>query len=66
MEDEQMVLQRINELLRPGGLLISATPCVGEKLLLKSLLWFAGKFGLTPDIRSFKIRDLRTQRADVV
>ncbi|NEW06798.1 methyltransferase domain-containing protein [Paenibacillus sp. SYP-B3998] len=27
LEDEHIVLQRINELLKPGGLLISATPC---------------------------------------
>ncbi|TVX96630.1 class I SAM-dependent methyltransferase [Cohnella terricola] len=58
LEDEQTVLQRMNELLKPGGLLISATPCVGEKIVLKNLLLFAGRVGLMPNIRSFKIRNL--------
>ncbi|MFC4304162.1 class I SAM-dependent methyltransferase [Cohnella boryungensis] len=58
LEDVQIVLQRMNELLKPGGLLISATPCVGEKIVLKNLLWFAGRVGLMPNIRSFKIRNL--------
>ena len=29
MEDTPKVMQRINELLKPGGLFISATPCMG-------------------------------------
>jgi len=58
LEDEHFVLQRMNELLKPGGLLISATPCVGEKIFLRNLLFFAGRVGLVPNIRSFKIRNL--------
>jgi len=55
LENEHIVLQRMNELLKPGGLLISATPCVGEKMLLRSLLSFAGRVGLVPTIKAFKI-----------
>ncbi|GAA3412421.1 class I SAM-dependent methyltransferase [Paenibacillus hodogayensis] len=58
LEDEPIVLQRMNELLKPGGLLISATPCVGEKIFLRNLLFLAGRVGLMPKIRSFKIRTL--------
>jgi len=58
LEDEPIVLQRMNELLKPGGLLISATPCVGEKIFLRSLLFLAGRVGLAPKIRSFKMRNL--------
>ncbi|MFD0716955.1 class I SAM-dependent methyltransferase [Paenibacillus sp. GCM10027626] len=58
LEDEQIVLQRMNELLKPGGLLISATPCVGEKIFLRNLLYFTGRVGLMPNIRLFKIRNL--------
>ncbi|RXZ80727.1 class I SAM-dependent methyltransferase [Paenibacillaceae bacterium] len=58
LEDEHIVLQRINELLKPGGLLISATPCVGEKIFLRNLLFFAGRVGLVPTIKSFKVRNL--------
>ncbi|WP_042162110.1 class I SAM-dependent methyltransferase [Paenibacillus gorillae] len=58
LEDEHIVLQRINDLLKPGGLLISATPCVGEKLLLGRFLSFAGKIGVMPHIKSFKVPHL--------
>ncbi|WP_182914417.1 class I SAM-dependent methyltransferase [Paenibacillus sp. 1011MAR3C5] len=58
LENEQVVLQRINELLKPGALLISATPCMGEKRILKGLLSVAGKVGLMPAIQAFKINDL--------
>jgi 2-polyprenyl-3-methyl-5-hydroxy-6-metoxy-1,4-benzoquinol methylase len=57
-EDSQKVMQRINELLKPGGLIISATPCLGEKPLLSFLLSTASKIGLVPKIRSFKLSDL--------
>jgi len=58
LEDQPAVLQRMSELLKSGGLLISATPCVGEKTLLKNMLFLAGKVGLVPTIRSFKVRQL--------
>lgn len=58
LEDEHLVIQRINELLKPGGLFISATPCLGEKLFLRNLLFLAGSVGLVPNIRAFKINNL--------
>jgi 2-polyprenyl-3-methyl-5-hydroxy-6-metoxy-1,4-benzoquinol methylase len=59
LEDTHEVLQRINELLKPGGLIISATPCMGEKkTFLSTLLLLVSKIGLVPDIRSFKISEL--------
>jgi hypothetical protein len=58
LEDDHIVIQRINELLKPGGLLISATPCMGEKIFLRNLLFFASKIGLVPNIRSYKICNL--------
>lgn len=58
LEDVHIALLRMNELLKPGGLLISATPCIGEKIFLRNLLFFAGRVGLVPSIRSFKIRNL--------
>lgn len=58
VEDMQMVMQRINELLKPGGLIISATPCLGEKPLLNSLFSIGSIIGITPKIKSFKIFEL--------
>jgi 2-polyprenyl-3-methyl-5-hydroxy-6-metoxy-1,4-benzoquinol methylase len=55
LEDAPKALQRIDELLKPGGLLISVTPCLGEKgtlpvrtaMLLVSL---AGRLGMIPHV----------------
>jgi 2-polyprenyl-3-methyl-5-hydroxy-6-metoxy-1,4-benzoquinol methylase len=59
LEDTHEVIQRINELLKPGGLIISATPCMGEKkIFLSTLLLLVSKIGLVPDMRSFKISEL--------
>ncbi len=64
LEDTHKVMQRINELLRPGGLIISATPCMGEKTFLSILLSLVGKIGLIPNIRSFKISELEDSIAN--
>jgi 2-polyprenyl-3-methyl-5-hydroxy-6-metoxy-1,4-benzoquinol methylase len=58
LEDSQKAIQRINELLKPGGLIISATPCMGEKPVLNSLFSIGNKIGITPKIKSFKISGL--------
>lgn len=58
VEDERLALLRIHELLKPGGLLIAATPCVGEKPLLRRLLSLAGKIGLVPNIKAYTKRSL--------
>ena len=59
LEDTPKVMQRINELLKRGGLIISATPCMGEKPFLSSVLSLVSKIGLVPSIRSFRISELQ-------
>jgi len=59
LDDNQKTMQHINDLLKPGGLIISVTPCIGEKLFLNislSLLSFIGKI---PKIKSFKANELK-------
>jgi len=58
LEDTHPVMQRINELLKPGGLIISATLCMWEKPFLSFLLSFVSRIGLIPNVRSFKISEL--------
>jgi 2-polyprenyl-3-methyl-5-hydroxy-6-metoxy-1,4-benzoquinol methylase len=68
LEDAQDSVQRIGELLVPGGLLISATPCLGQKsksvfwriLLfpLRIVLFLAGKVRIVPRIRFLKISEM--------
>ena len=58
LEDSQQVIQRIHDLLKPGGLIISVTPCMGEKPVLKGLFSIIGTLGFIPKIRSFKFSEL--------
>lgn len=58
LEDTQIVIQRINELLKPGGLIISVTPCMGEKPFLNGTFSIVSKLGLIPRIKSFKFSEL--------
>jgi len=64
LEDPHKVMQRINELLKPGGLIISATPCMGEKTFLSILLSLVCKIGLIPNIRPFKKSELEDSIAN--
>ncbi|VVB51778.1 Ubiquinone biosynthesis O-methyltransferase [uncultured archaeon] len=63
VEDTPKVMQRINELLKPGGLIISATPCIRETFL-GVLLSLVSKIGLIPPITSFKISELEDSIAN--
>lgn len=59
VDDPPVFLQRIFELLRPGGSLISTTPCLGESpmpygVILKIMRWL----GKAPAVDILKIADL--------
>lgn len=58
-EDIHKVMERINRLLKPGGVIISATPCMKEMPLFSSLLFLAGKIGLIPKTKAYKISQLK-------
>jgi 2-polyprenyl-3-methyl-5-hydroxy-6-metoxy-1,4-benzoquinol methylase len=58
LEDPKKTMQRISELLKPDGLMISVTPCLGEKITFKGILLFLSKIRLVPYLKSFKITKL--------
>ena len=58
IKDSHRVLNRIHELLKPDGLLISTTPCMGEKPFLNAAFSVFGKIGVIPEIKPFKKHDL--------
>jgi ubiquinone/menaquinone biosynthesis C-methylase UbiE len=59
LEDTQEVLQRIYDLLKPGGLFISATACLGEKKsLLSILISLLSKIGIVPYTRHYTFSEL--------
>jgi 2-polyprenyl-3-methyl-5-hydroxy-6-metoxy-1,4-benzoquinol methylase len=63
VEDKPNVMRRIKELLKPGGLIISATPCI-KGTFLGVLLSLVSKIGLIPPITSFKISELEDLMSD--
>ena len=58
LQDREKSVQRICELLKPGGLFISLTPCLGEKLLVPGIARFCHRLGILPSISCFKIVEL--------
>jgi len=60
VDDRKLVVKRINELLKPGGLLVSATECMGEKKTpITSLLSFLMKIGIFPiSLKFFTVAEL--------
>ena len=62
LEDSQVVLQRINQLLKPGGLRISETTCLREKAFLDRLifvlLFLVTKMGIIPYVKFFSVAEL--------
>ena len=58
-DDIDAGMQRIHDLLKPGGLFISETACLGEKSQLTArMLRFMGYLGLLPTINMLTTRQL--------
>ena len=64
VENPAQVLGRINQLLKPGGVFISATPCLGEKafvsILLNIPIFLLSSIGILPHIIFFSASRLAT------
>jgi 2-polyprenyl-3-methyl-5-hydroxy-6-metoxy-1,4-benzoquinol methylase len=64
VDDNQKVIRRIHNLLKPGGLLISITPCLKEKMVFinkcqLSFYLLLIKIGLVPDmLTNFKFSEV--------
>ena len=57
-------IKRINELLKPGGLFISSTPCMGGKKFTYIFLSLISKTGLVPEIKPLKFPELKNLITD--
>jgi 2-polyprenyl-3-methyl-5-hydroxy-6-metoxy-1,4-benzoquinol methylase len=59
LEDIPNIIQRINKLLKPGGLLISTTACMGEKkAFLSFFMLLLSKLGIIPYLNFLKTSEL--------
>ena len=60
LEDPEMAVRRTSELLKPGGLLISLTPCAGESGgILRTLLSLISTFKILSYLGAFKIDEVK-------
>lgn len=60
-EDLQEVIQRISQLLKPEGLLISSTPCLNKRLSFMGIVdYFLGKLGIVPNLKMPTFIELQT------
>jgi 2-polyprenyl-3-methyl-5-hydroxy-6-metoxy-1,4-benzoquinol methylase len=59
VEDPSKTLARLHELLRPSGLLISQTPCLGERIWsFRIFIGLLQRFGIAPLIHSLTFAHL--------
>ncbi len=64
VRDRATVLTRARRLLRPGGLLITKTPCVGEmSAMIRYVVPLAQWFGKAPHVAAFSGDQLRAEIA---
>ena len=61
VEDPPRVVEKIKELLKPGGVFISVTPCLGAVgSLLSALIKLLSFLRIVPGVHSFKPNDVET------
>ena len=61
VDDIHRVLARLYDVLEPGGLLVSQTPCLGERnWLVRAVLLVAQWAGFAPPIRSMTFAELES------
>lgn len=58
LDNQQEIMYKIHELLKQDGILISVTPCMGEKPFQGRLFSIFSKIGIVPKISLFKRLDL--------
>ena len=60
LEDARKAVRRAAELLKPGGLVVSVTPCLGEAgVVLRTLLPLISKVGILSYLRTLKISEVK-------
>jgi len=54
LDDPAAAFRHIRGLLRPGGLLITKTPCLGRASALRGLIWILRQLGKAPHVACFR------------
>lgn len=58
LDDLDSTLARIHCLLKPGGLFITTTPCLGDAAMIRFMLSLAALTGLVPKTKAFTVQKL--------
>lgn len=60
LDDTDDVIHRINDLLKPGGVFISSTACLGERgRFVGGMMSIVSKIGFLPNVKKFKVSELK-------
>ena len=59
LEDKEDVIARVHEMLKPGGIFVTSTACIGDTMKLFKFVVPIGKFfGLMPVVKVFTTKEL--------
>ena len=62
LENPAQVMNRVNQLLKPGGLFVSATPCLGRRAFVNAFIstpiFLLSKIGILPHVNFFSVPGL--------
>ena len=65
LEDRDAAILKVHKMLKPGGLFVSSTPCLGDWLRIFKLVGPIGRFlGLMPLVRIFTTKQLEQSLVD--
>ena len=65
LDDRDEAIAKIDKMLKPGGVFVSSTVCLGDTMKFFKLIAPIGKFlGLMPLLRVFKVQELVTSLTD--
>ena len=60
LENKERVISKVHKMLKPGGIFVSSTVCIGEGMKWVKLVGPIGKFlGLMPLLRVFSVAELQ-------
>jgi len=65
VEDKELVIAKVHDLLKPGGIFVSSTVCMGgANIILKFVLPIGGFLGLLPLFKFFSVKELADSIVD--
>lgn len=65
LENKEEVVSKVHKMLKPGGIFVSSTPCIGDTMKFFKVIGPIGKFfGLMPLVKVFTEKELKDSLID--